>query len=111
VHIPHRSSAYIWGGEGDQMGGGISSLDHLIVHVHTFPKLLIHVKGKHIESTEGAKNGCTTMDMMWVWFIDKDFSCKTSFWGKVYHVQYSTGLVIEKFRTSLIEKIKHIHWD
>ena len=37
------------------MGGGISSLDHLIAH--TFPKVLIHMKGKPIESTEGAKNG------------------------------------------------------
>ena len=45
------------GGGGDQMGGDISSLEHLIVHVHTFPKVLIHMKGKHIESTECAKNG------------------------------------------------------
>ena len=35
------------------MGGGISSLDHLIVR--TFPKVLIHMKGK---TYEGAKNGC-----------------------------------------------------
>ena len=25
--------------------------------------------------------------------------------------RYSTGSVIEKFRSSLIEKIKRIHWD